>query len=96
MLPRGVYTQKMKAWSALGRMCDESGLNIDDFEILDDMGGEPVPATYSLLCRRLTKVGRCALAYEGERRFQVFEAETNKERGWDVGEEGPVCNPVGK
>lgn len=96
MLPRGVYTQKMKAWGALERMCKEASIKIEELEILDDMGGEPVLATYSLMCRRLTKIGRCAFASDGVRQFQMFEAETNKERDWDIDEEGPVCNPVGK
>jgi len=96
MLVRGVFTQKKKLWAAMGEALGGAAL-VADLAIVDDMSGRSSPATYGLLCDRLRVVGRATLVGpDGRREFQVVDALTNELRDWDVDEEGPRCNPVGK
>jgi len=94
MLIRGVFSQKKKLWDEMEKMAGPEALS--GMTVLDDVSGKEVPASYGALCDRLRVVGRAALLKDGEREFQIVDAEMNKLRGWDIGEEGPRCNPVSK
>ena len=94
MLIRGVFTQKKKLWVAMEEIASPGELS--SMMVVDDVTGKELPASYGALCDRLRVVGRATVVKDGEREFQVVDAETNLLRGWDVGEEGPKCNPVAK
>jgi hypothetical protein len=95
MLVRGVYTQKKKLWEAMEEVFDGK---LADLNLFDDVSDKTLQASYKGLCERLRVMGRATLvSMDGERVFQVIDAETNELRGWDVDEDGkPVCNPVSK
>lgn len=90
MLIRGVFSTKKNLWSELEKLS-----NISSLIITDDVEGKSKPADYNFLCDRLRVVGRASLMKDGNREFQIVEANMNELRGWDLNEEGkPVCNPM--
>jgi len=96
VMHRGVFTQKKKAWEALGREVGEDRLK--QFEIYDDVAEKRIGATQSRFTSLLTKAGRVTILDEaGEPFFLLTEGETNVLRDWDVDDEGePVYNPAKK
>ena len=95
MLIRGVFTQRKKLYATMLELSGKDSLT--EMELLDDITGKMMPANYNALCKQLRQTGRATLVGpDGKREFQVIDAVTNEIRDWDVDEEGPRCNPVGK
>jgi hypothetical protein len=95
MLVRGVFTQRKKLYAAMLELSGEDSWT--EMELLDDVSGKTMPMNYNALCKQLRVTGRATvLGPDGKREFQVIDAATNEIRDWDVDEEGPRCNPVGK
>ena len=97
MLVRGTFTQKKKVWDALDNIAEEFGIDLKALELFNDVTEKRTNLTYGGLCEMLRVNGRATIvAADGSREFQIIDGDTNVLRGWDVNDEGPVCNPVVK